>query len=247
MNQELIITDLTRMSAGFVCAAGYSDNGQAIRLAAPRLHEIDIAAHGQPIVYPGAVVTCDLLEHLPDPPHTEDHSFNPYSLRLVRRLQGAAWQTALERSVFKSVHDIFEQPIVHDSGYYIPDGRGVRSIGTIQPRGLAQANYSVGEDGTWTFRLGFFDQAGAFYRLKITDLTWNAYCESLRGPDADSHAIAARLTQLLKSRRVILRIGLSRKWAKNPDRCYLQINGVYTFPDYLEGLTFVDLRPQSPA
>ena len=69
-----------------------------------------------------------------------------------------------------------------------------------------------------TFRIGFFDQAGNFYRLKITDLTWNAYCESLRGPDADSHAIAALLTQLLKSRRVYLRIGLSRKWAKNPGK-----------------------------
>src|SRR5258708_27873678 len=107
MNQELIITDLTRMSAGFVCAAGYAHDGQAIRLAAPRLHEIDIAAHGQPIVFPGAVITCDLLEHLPDPPHTEDHSFNLYSLRLVKRLQGAAWQNSPARLVVHSVNANF--------------------------------------------------------------------------------------------------------------------------------------------
>jgi hypothetical protein len=243
MNQELIITDLTRMSAGYVCVAGYTHGGQSIRLAAPRLHEIDIAAEGKPIVFPAAVVACDLHQHLPDPPHTEDYSFDPYSLRLVRRLPSAAWQTALDRLLFNSVSDIFEQPIVHDSGYYLPDGNGVRSIGTIQPRGVAQATYSVGEDGTWTYRFGFYDQARQFYRLKITDLTWNAYCESLRGPEADPKDIAARLTQMLKSRRVYLRIGLSRKWAKNPDRCYLQINGLYTFPDYLEGRTFADLRP----
>jgi len=28
-----------------------------------------------------------------------------------------------------------------------------------------------------------------------------------------------------------------------PDRCYLQITGIYTFPDYLDGKTFLDLRP----
>jgi len=245
MNQELAVTDLTRMSAGFVCVAGYTHGGEPIRLAAPRLHEVDIAAEGKPIVFPGAVVTCDLLEHLPDPPHTEDHSFDRYSLRLVRRLQGSAWQTVLEHSLFDSASDIFEQPIVHDSGYYIQEGNGARSVGTLQPRGMAQATYAIGEDGTWTYRVGFYDQAGQFYRLKVTDLTWNAYCESLRGPDLEPQAIAARLTQLLKSQRVSLRIGLSRKWAKNPGRCYLQLNGIYTFPDYLEGLTFLDLRPNT--
>jgi hypothetical protein len=247
MSQELIVTDLTRMAAGFVCVAGYDLDGRPVRLAAPRLHEINITTGGQPIVFPGAVVACDLLEHLPDPPHTEDYSFDPYSLRRVRRLAGAAWQAALERSLFDCVGDIFEQPIVHDNGYYIQDGAGARSIGTIQPRGLARATYSSSEDGTWTYRFGFFDQAGQFYRLKITDLTWNAYCESLRGPDLEPQAIATRLTQLLKSRRVYLRIGLSRKWAKFPGRCYLQINGVYTFPDYLDGRTFADLRPHPPA
>jgi hypothetical protein len=76
-----------------------------------------------------------------------------------------------------------------------------------------------------------------------TDLTWNAYCESLRGPHCEPPAIAARLTQILKTRPVYLRIGLSRKWVKNPGRCYLQLNGIYTFPDYLDGHTFADLRP----
>ena len=247
MKQELIITDLTRMSGGHVCVAGYAHNGQGIRLAAPRLHEVDIAVDGKPIAFPAAVVECDLIDHLPDPPHTEDFSFDPYSLQLLRRLQGATWQAALDRLLFGSVGDIFEQPITNDSGYYIQDGNGARSIGTILPRGIAAATYSAGEDGTWTYRLGFYDQAGQFYRLKITDLTLNAYCGSLRGPDHEPKDIAARLTQLLKSRRVYLRIGLSRKWAKFPGRCYLQLNGIYTFPDYLDGMTFADFRPQAAA
>ena len=243
MNQELMITDLTRMSGGYVCVAGYANDGQCIRLHAPRLHEMDIAAGGQPLAFPAAVVACDVLDHRPDPPHMEDYNFDPYSLRLVRRLPGADWQAALERLLFGSVADIFEQPITHDNGYYVQDGNGVRSIGTIQPRGIASASYTPGEDGVWNYRFGFYDQAGQFYRLKITDLTWNAYCESLRGPGHAPKDIAARLTQLLKSRRVYLRIGLSRKWAKFPGRCYLQLNGVYTFPDYLDGKTFAHFRP----
>ena len=36
---------------------------------------------------------------------------------------------------------------------------------------------------------------------------------------------------------------LARGWQKFPERCYLQITGVYTFPDYLEGKIFTDFAP----
>ncbi|MGI6627904.1 MAG: hypothetical protein ACOX4K_06115 [Bacillota bacterium] len=39
---------------------------------------------------------------------------------------------------------------------------------------------------------------------------------------------------------VFFRIGLARGWSRYPDRCYLQITGVYTFPDYLDGKCFAD-------
>lgn len=42
------------------------------------------------------------------------------------------------------------------------------------------------------------------------------------------------------SSQVYLRIGLARGWKKYPDRCFLQITGVYTFPDYLDGKIFAD-------
>jgi hypothetical protein len=243
MNQELVITDLTRMYGGHVCVAGYTHDGQAVRLSTPRLHEVDIAFDGQPTTFPTTVVECELIEHQPQPPHTEDYCFDPYSLRLIRRLDAPAWQVILDHLLFKSVAGIFEQPIHDDHGRYVDDGSGIRSIGTIRPRDISQVSYSAGPDGTWNYRLRFNDQAGQYYSLKITDLTWNAYCDSLRAPENEPKAVAARLTQMLKARRVYLRVGLSRKWSKFPDRCYLQLNGIYTFPDYLNGRTFVDLRP----
>jgi hypothetical protein len=48
---------------------------------------------------------------------------------------------------------------------------------------------------------------------------------------------------LFKKNTIYLRIGLSRGWQKYPDRCYLQVNGVFTFPDYLDGKTFLDYAP----
>ncbi len=133
-----------------------------------------------------------------------------------------------------------EQPIQRGPGFYVMDGEGPRSVGTIQPRAIHQVFYEQGEDNAWNYRLGFFDQQDEYYRLKITDLTWNYYCAFQRTQDRAPAQIASDLTQLLKSKTVHLRIGLSRGWAKFPGRCFLQVNGVYTFPDYLRGKIFTD-------
>lgn len=53
------------------------------------------------------------------------------------------------------------------------------------------------------------------------------------------------LAKVLGASDVYLRIGLARGWDKLPDRCYLQITGIYTFPDYLGGREFVDFAPSA--
>ena len=100
--------------------------------------------------------------------------------------------------------------------------------------------YKEGFEGTWDYRLAFKD-AGEWYNLKITDLTWHYYCDCLRGQGKEPAQIAAELTAMLKQREVYLRVGLSRHWKKFPGRCYLQLNAIHTIPDYLQGKTFVDL------
>ncbi len=94
----------------------------------------------------------------------------------------------------------------------------------------------------WDYRLTFTDPRGDTYRLKITDLTWQYYCQSLRNEKRDPAKIALELTTILQKRDVFLRIGLARGWKEYPDRCYLQITGIYTFPDYLNGKTFADFQ-----
>lgn len=53
---------------------------------------------------------------------------------------------------------------------------------------------------------------------------------------------AQSVTEDLQKSEIILRIGLARNWRKYPDRCYLQVTGIYSFPDYLSGRIWSDLE-----
>lgn len=240
MKTGLVITDLTRMYQGRVCIAGYNSEHQCVRpiLPPPGISEKSLLQNGKPIIYPFSLVEIDLIHADPEPPHTEDYFYNPESIAFVRQVHDR--RTVLGWSLFESVGDVFEQPVHSDFGFYVMSCQGPRSLGTIRPVEIEEAIYEIGFEGTWDYRLIFIDGQSIRYRLKITDLTWQYYCHSLRGEDRDQVKIAQELTSYLRSCEVFLRIGLARGWEKFPDRCYLQITGIYTFPDYLDGKTFID-------
>jgi hypothetical protein len=250
MKTLLAITDLTRMQRGRVCVAGYDRAGNCIRpvLPHPGISQFSLHDGKRPIVYPFAVVEYDLLKHTPLPPHTEDHLYDPQRVRFVRALAEEERRHVLERSCFDSVAALFEQPIHTDQGCYVMDQRGPRSLGTIRPARITRAIYEQDPDGgTWDYRLSFVDGAGQSYRLKIVDLTLHYYSDRQHNDNhGESHGpaeIAAALTATLQTCQVYLRIGLARGWYKQPERCYLQLTAVHTFPDYLAGKTFADFAP----
>lgn len=243
MKIQIAITDLTRMQRGCVCVAGYDRAGKCYRpiLPPPGISEKALfSKNNTPKVYPFAVVEYEFLKQRPQPPHTEDIFYNPNSVEFIKIVSDR--EKVLKLSLFENVEAIFEQPIHNDSGFYIMDKCGVRSIGTILPENIAHMRYEKGKDGNWDYRIYFYDNSDRFFRLKITDLTWHYYCDSLRDENRQPAQIARQLTQMLKKRKVYLRIGLARGWRKHPDRCYLQVNAIHTFPDYLEGKTFADLK-----
>jgi len=246
MRKTLVITDLTRMHEGRVCVAGYDEEGACIRpvLPPPGILEQSLYADGKPAVFPSAVVEYDLLEHRPQPPHTEDWRYDPASVQFVERLKGKQMHETLTRALSQSVAAIFEQPILTGPGFYVMDGQGPRSLGTVrafQP----EARYEQRDEGRWEYRLRFDDHAGHSYSLGVTDLSWRYYCDHQRNQRRSPSDIAAELNAVLQSaEEIYLRIGLARGWEKFPDRCYLQIIGVYAFPGYLRGRTFADFAPQ---
>jgi hypothetical protein len=233
------------MQGGRVCISGYDEAGSSIRpvLPHPGIAEQSLKVNGKAIAFPFATIEIDLLKPRPQPPHTEDRLYQPGSVKFVRELSEEQRRQILFKTSFDNVAAIFEQPIQRKPGYYVSDGQGPRSIGTIQPHSIFEAIYTPGEKGegdAWDYRLVFYDKANERYKLKITDLAWHYYCDSLRSEDNDPPHIASEVTTLLKSRIVFLRIGLARGWKEFPDRCYLQVTGIHTFPDYLMGKTFAD-------
>jgi hypothetical protein len=244
---QLVITDVTRMQEGRVCVAGYDRSFNCIRpvLPPPGIQEATLYSEGCAVVFPFAVVEYDLLQHTPKPPHIEDHRYDPSSVRFVYKVDEGRKRAILDRTRFESVNDIFEVPLCCDPGHYVTDGGGVRSLGTIRPRQVRGVWYEQSPEGKWKYRLNFVDGKGVEFRLTVTDLAWRYYCDWQRDQGTSPQAVARDLGTTLRSRVVYLRIGLARGWEKFPDRCYLQITGVYSFPDYLNGRTFADLAPRA--
>ena len=244
MITRLVITDLTRMYHGNVCLAGYTSDRRCVRPVTKSLGipENSLYLGGGQIISPFSVIEIELKESDPHPPHTEDTFFELGSISYVREVQDR--ESVLSWSLFENVEKIFEQEIRKDPGYYILDCQGPRSLGTIRPANIHEVKYESSNEGVWDYRLGFYDESDKYFRLKIVDLTWQYYCDSLRDEENGPAEIAKRLTRELKKHKVYIRIGLARGWKTFPERCYLQITGIYTFPDYLEGRKFAHFSPK---
>ncbi|HHX28847.1 MAG TPA: hypothetical protein GX716_07575 [Firmicutes bacterium] len=250
MQKNVVITDVTRMRYGNVCIAGYT--GYPSRLISVRpvsatgsIPEKWLRYESKATIRPFSKVKLDFLGK-PDltPPHTEDHvidlSSKPSESTL---LSTGARLKLLERLDDGYVKDIFGVRIIHYNGWYLKSGQGIRSLGTIEVADIEDVYYGPDFNGYRTdYRMTFSD-GRASYRLAVTDLSFRYYADWLSALGYSNEMVSGRLKSFLSgASRVFLRIGLSRGWRKRPDRCYLQITGVYSFPDYLAGKCFADFR-----
>ena len=242
MKKLITITDVTRMQQGRVCIAGYDQQGNCIRpvLPPPGIMERSLYSGGSPIVFPFAVVEYELTVPDPKPPHTEDYRYKPGSTRLIKRLTDEERRAILTNTIFKSVSEIFEQPIQTDPGFYVVEGQGPRSIGTIQPLRIIKVVNEQSSENKPKYRIGFVDRKKSTFWLTVTDLGWRYFIDWQIREGSNFSETSSRLTGILKGSEVYLRVGLARGWEKFPERCFLQVTGIYTFPDYLEGRTFAD-------
>jgi hypothetical protein len=240
MRTLVTITDVTRMRGTNVCIAGYSQDGRCIRPVLRRgaIQEDWLLEKGQIVIRPFAIVEFDLLKNDPDPPHTEDWIINS-TYRVCRGMLTSQQQRELLREkTDDAVENIFGALVHSKPGRYVKAGEGDRSLGTVQPKVFARVEF-VKDRGT--YQILFKDQAEEWWKLTVVDLSFRQYTRFLcvaKGKDPDE--VAKSLTQSLRRRYIFLRIGLSRGWTEYPDRCFLQVTGVYSFPDYLEGRCFAD-------
>lgn len=199
MKKVIAISDLTRMRKGKVCIAGHDKEGTCIRptLRAPGISEDSLISGENPIIFPFAKVEFDLEKLDSAPPHVEDYRFKPRSPKFIGTVENP--KAHLEDLLFPNVADIFEQEIHDYFGFYVLEGQGSRSLGTIKPSKIYKVIFEQDTGGMWDYRVWFKDKNGVFFRLKIVDLTWQYYCRDLRNHLPDQKSIAGKMSRLLKS------------------------------------------------
>jgi hypothetical protein len=239
MKLSLIITDLTKMKGNRICIAGYQENLKCIRpVIAGGLDKHWLRENQQFAIHPFAIVEFDMLEKgNPKRPHTEDQTLASLYRAKLRVLDRDQQETFLSKVDDLKVENIFGAPICFGPGYYIREGEGERSLGTIGSPNIKEIYYDSDN-----YRIAFIDAANKGYTLTVTDLLFRNYLDYMQYRRRMTPIEASmNLKEKLQRSRLFFRIGLARgDWIKFPGRCYLQITGVYSFPNYLDDLTLGD-------
>ncbi len=231
MEKRLIITDLTRMKENRVCIFGIDEHNRGIRPDMYSSISEEYAIENN--IKPFNEIEFNLTPS-PNlkPPHTEDWLVDEYyPPEFIRTLSDEERRELLEHILCPSIEDIFGAEI-HEH-QYLNEGEGSRSLGTIKVMEIVFVEHSPKKGGKFNYRITFQDQSGAEYNLPVTDLAFRYCCGNMRKEKIDTNAIGFQLKCTFETSLVFLRIGLTRLF-KN--RHYIQITGVYTFPDYLEGI-----------
>lgn len=246
----IVVTDLTRMGGNRVCLAGYAENGTCVRPELPfgTITEPWLYLGSEAVVRPFARIELELARNTPHPPHTEDWLIGPRRPVHHGMLAANDQLALLSSHTDTAVEQIFGAPVQHDQGWWVAAGTGRRSLGTVRAC-VWDVIHKPKPDGGWHYRILFSDEAGRTYELSVTDLAFRYFLDHERtaGRIRGRGSVEGLARALRTSEETYLRVGLARNWARRPGRCYLQVNGVYSFPDYLHGRCFADFVPPPSA
>jgi len=181
-------------------------------------------------IHPGAILDGDIrLKDDAKNPHIEDASHE--NLRYVKPASKNQFKVILERTLSNSVATGFGIQFA-DGQKHIPVGQQATcSIITIKiPQSALQIHEDKFKPGK--IRASLTDSTGHSFRyLSITDRGFFDY--------AKKHQEDGKLSELQKfiqsQKEVYLRIGVGRRFkSEDRDGYWLQVNGIYTFPDFLD-------------
>lgn len=253
MLETLVITDLTQMKEPqHVCLVGISRSGECLR-PVDEVRERGIPegllfqgstflGRRKAIAFPSAKVELDLHQLPVELPHQEDRGFDPASIRSQGHCTDAEWEDALHKGSFATMDQIFNGKVEYNK--FVMPGANTRSIGTLtrpQITGLQITPRSAKP------RLQFKDATGQLLDLPVSDKTlWDLCYKAVKKENRDSAVVIEDLrNRWLKADRIYLRLGLARPFDQDgttAPRCYIQVTGLYTFPDYLNGKTWADFH-----
>lgn len=225
---KYIVTDLTRFSTREnVCTAVIDlATGECLRpmpyLKGDVVEKLNI--------HPGAILEGEItLRQGVENPHIEDASYN--NLKYTGPATGDGFKSILDQTLCDSIASGFGISFATGQKHIPAGNKATCSIVTIKvlPSALSihEDQYKPGK-----IKASFTDGAGHAYRyLSITDRGFFDY--------AQKHQNDGQLGVVQKfistQQEIYLRIGVSRQWkVGDRDGYWLQVNGIYTFPEFLE-------------
>ena len=247
---EVVITDLTRMHGTRICIAGYTLlDDKPVDCIRPELNYDALveswlySADG--VVRPFSVVNFSLVRPRPAPPHVEDWIVNRrYSL--VTDFAPELVEPVMSATCSASIRELYDGLAEFDHSWYVPANSDSRSLGTVRALRIVGLTYRWREErARWDYRIEFDDESREWFRLPVTDLALRYLLDHRRVVDALSPDRAASDVgrTLSDGRHVYLRVGLTRPFG-DLSPCYVQVTGVHTIPDYLDGKCHADLAPR---
>jgi len=221
-----VVTDMTWPR---VCVAGLSDLDGWVRPVVTRgeLTSDQLATRGRHL-RPGDVISVPILpKQKLAPPHVEDRLCHLPQHRVERTLELAEFGELLRRYVAPSVAAAFNGQL---EGRAVMPGSPCGSLVAVK----ATRAELYTDERSGKFRLRFEDGERQYTEIPVRDLRLMRYLQQRidRRAQPDTQLLNRRICE---AGEILLCLGLARPWAKEHDveRCWLQVNGLFTFPEDL--------------
>ena len=248
MEREILITDLTAMGGDRVCIAGIDGAGQTVRPVLPKgVRYSHLLRDGKALIRPRAVLRMRLAPKRAAAPHVEDYDWRwPEWTQSRGLLEEACWRQRLRKLAADCRRPLFGAPLQSHDGARrrkLRQRAAAFSLATLAD--IRDCSLAYAPERNSQYRLFFRGSHEELYDdIPITDLALRAWAHARDRRGQHPAAVSACLTRRLRAaQQVILRVGLSRNYY---GWCWLQVNGVYTFPDWLEGRCFADFADSQP-
>ena len=220
---RLIITEVTEMSPGNFCVAGWdARTGRMVR-PLPNGGNWTAGLLRQHSVAPGAVLNFNptgVAHHSAFPHHTEDTPVDLASIAVVTVAPGA-WFGPNAPTCANTLAQAFQGHVQNNStwngvlqGVYVPVGTQTRSLWGVS---CQRAALTFAEE--FKKLKAELNDGTAIYKLAVTS---HVLKETFRGG-----GVAAVIQALPRAGNLHVRVGLARAFGNPADKCYVMINGVY--------------------
>jgi hypothetical protein len=243
----LLITDVTRMREDHVCVAALDERGRSVRpLPGVNVNHrrSDLRTPGGEVVRPRALVEGSFVA--PGglrPPHLEDLVYQKAGLRIPAVLSQQEFTARLKSSCLRGVADLYGSGLRGAPRAYLAGGTGHCSLGTVSPARPPRLRLAAYQ-GKLRVRLEFeTERDDSPWDFPVADLAAFGHIESQLGKLALPKLESTINAGLARSRSVYLRLGLARPFQAglySESRCYVQVIGIHTDPDYLAGRCWAD-------